>query len=337
MGKISADVAVARKKTIRRYMSFENFERLIKSQTMYFSRFDSFDDHLEGGINKRNFSTISNSLQILDSLSLSWPGVHPRSKQELAKLQEVQSEIQNHTFPSLFGPQKKVDGEAYLQRISSWLYASCWTDLPHECHAMWQLYGSSGSNCRHDVGCTECAKTLGDSVCIETTIGAVEDSLEMKDGYHLSIRKVEYLDHRESVFEESEMVYRPFFSKALHFGYENEIRFMLWPNRKNINFSYKFNQSTVNNIHSEQLRITNLESFIGKVILSPIPFREARNIRARHMEQHQSTLGLEEALSNSNLKHKVRSLLSDNNLKINIIDSDLNQICVTDCYTSWTP
>lgn len=334
MGKICVDVDIAREKTIRRYMSFENFERLIKSQTMYFSRFDSFDDHLEGGINKRNFSSISNSLEILDSMNLSWPGIRPRSEQELAELQKVQNEIQNHTFQSLFGPQKKVDGEAYLQRISSWLYASCWTDLPHECHAMWQLYGSSGSNCRHEAGCTECAKTLGDSVCIETTIGSVEDSLEIKDGYNFSIRKVEYLDHRESVFEESEMVYRPFFSKALHFSYENEIRFMLWPNRKDINFSYKFNQSTTNNIRSEQLSITSLESFIGKVILSPIPLKEAKDIRARHMEQYQSTLGLEEALSNSNLKNKVRNLLNDKNLKINIVDSDLNQICVTDCYTS---
>ena len=334
MGKISVDVDVAREKTIRRYMSFENFERLIKSQTMYFSRFDSFDDHLEGGINKRNFSSISNSLEILDSMNLSWPGIHPRGEQELAELQKVQNEIQNHTFPSLFGPQKKVDGEAYLQRISSWLYASCWTGLSHECHAMWQLYGSSGSNCRHDAGCTECAKTLGDSVCIETTIGSVQDSLEIKEGYNFSIREVEYLDHRESVFEDGDMVYRPFFSKALHFSYENEIRFMLWPDRKGINFSYKFNQSAINNIRSEQLSITNLESFIGKVILSPIPFREAKDIRARHMEQYQSTLGLEDALSNSDLKNKVRNLFRDKDLKINIVDSDLNQICVTDCYTS---
>jgi hypothetical protein len=202
---------------------------------------------------------------------------------------------------------------------------------------MWQLYGSSGSNCRHDAGCTECAKTLGESVCIETTIGSVEDSLEIKEGYNLSVQQVEYLDHRESVFEESEMNYRPFFSKAFHFSYENEIRFMLWPNRKDIKFSYKFNQSTTNNIPSEQLHITSLESFIGKVILSPLPFKKAKEIRERHMEQYQSTLGLEEAISNSDLKNKVRNLLNDKNIKINIVDSDLNQICVTDCYTSGIP
>lgn len=336
MGKISVDLDVGKETTIRRYMSFKNFERLINSRSMYFSRFDSFDDHLEGGINKRNFSSISNTLEILDSLNLSRPGIHPRNEQELVYIQKIQNEIQNHIFPSLFGAQKKVDGEAYLQRISSWLYASCWTDLPHECHAMWQLYGSSGSNCRHDAGCTECAKTLGDSVCIETTIGSVEDSLVVKDRYNLSIRKIEYINHRESVFEDSDMVYRPFFSKALHFSYENEIRFMLWPNRKDIIFSYKFDQSTTNNIHSEQLEITNLESFIDKIILSPIPYSEAKDIRARHMERYQSTLGLEEALSNSILKNKVRSLLNDKNLKINIVDSDLNQICVTDSYTSQT-
>lgn len=334
MGKVSTGVDVARETVIRRYMSFENFERLITSHTMYFSRFDSFDDHLEGGINKRNFSSISNALETLDLTTSIWPGIHPKSEQELAEIQKAKDELRSQTFPSLFGTQKKDDGEAYLQHISSWLYASCWTDLPYECQAMWQLYGSSGSNCRHDAGCTECAKTLGESVCIETTIGSIEDSLEIKEGYNFSIRKVEYLDHRESVFEESDMSFRPFFSKALHFSYENEIRFMLWPNRKDINFSYKFNQSTTNDIRSEQLRITNLESFIGKLILSPIPFKEAKEIRKRHVKQYQSTLGLEEALSNSNLNNKVLNLLNDKNIKINIVDSDLNQVCVTDCYTS---
>ncbi|SDY38632.1 hypothetical protein [Pseudomonas sp. NFACC08-1] len=334
MGKFS--VGVARDKTIRRYMSFENFERLVKSQTMHFSRFDSFDDHLEGGINKGNFPSISNSLEVLDLINCSWPSTQPRTEHELLNLQKLQNAIQNQTFPSLFGALKKIDGDAYLQRISSWLYASCWTDLPHECDAMWQLYGSSGSNCRHDVGCTECAKTLGESVCIETTIGSLEDSLELKDGYNLSVQKIEYLDHRKSVFEDSDMICRPFFSKAMHFSYENEIRFMLWPDRNDINFSYKFNQSTINNIPSVQLNITDLESFIGKIILSPLPFKNKKAIRAQHMEQHQSALGLEEALSNKVLKNKMQNLLCEKNININIVESDLNQMCVTDCYTLGT-
>ncbi|WP_323145772.1 hypothetical protein [Pseudomonas marginalis] len=307
MGKFN--VGVARDRTIKRYMSFKNFEKLVNSQTMHFSRFDSFDDHLEGGINKNNFSSISNSLEVLDSINFSWPGTQARSEHDLLDLQKLQNHIQNQTFPSLFGAQKKINGDDYLQRISSWLYASCWTDLPHECDAMWQLYGSSGSNCRHDAGCMECAKTLGDSVCIETTVGSVEDSLELRDGYNLSVQNIEYLDHRKSVFEDSDMIYRPFFSKALHFSYENEIRFMLWPDRNDIKFSYKLNQSTINNVPSVQLHITNLESFIGKIILSPLPFKDARAIRAQHFNQHQSALGLKEALSNIVLKNKIQSLL----------------------------
>lgn len=331
MGAFS--VGVARDKIIRRYMSFENFEKLVRTQTMHFSRFDSFDDRLEGGINKGNFSSISNSLEVLDSINCSLPGTQPRNEQELLDLQKLQNAIQNQTFPSLFGTLKKMDGDAYLQRISSWLYASCWTDLPHECDAMWQLYGSSGSNCRHDAGCKECIKTLGETVCIETTIGSLVDSLELKDGYNISVQKIEYLDHRKSVFEDSDMICRQFFSKAMHFSYENEIRFMLWPERSDINFSYKFNQSTINNITSVQLNITDLESFIGKIILSPLPFKDAKAIRAQRVEQYQSALGLGEALSNKVLKNKVQALLCEKNININVVESDLNQMCVTDCYT----
>lgn len=331
MGEFS--VGIVKDRIIRRYMSFENFEKLVKSQTMYFSRFDSFDDRLEGGVNKRNFSSISNSLKVLDTANFCWPSARPRHEHEIAKLQEVQKEINTETFPSLFGIQKKIDGDAYLQRISSWLYASCWTDLPHECHAMWQLYGSSGSNCHHESECIECKKTLGNSVCIETTIGAVEDNLEIKDGYNLSIRKVEYIDHRKTVFEESEMIYRPFFSKALHFSYENEVRFMLWPDRKDVNFSYKYKQSAINNVPSMQLCIKNMGSFINKIILSPLSHKKAKEITKQHMEKYQSALGLEEALSNIDLKKKVQVLFDDRGIDVDIVDSDLNQIPVTDCYT----
>ncbi|NDL72265.1 hypothetical protein [Vreelandella alkaliphila] len=324
---------IEKDRIIRRYMSFENFEKLVKSQTMYFSRFDSFDDRLEGGVNARNFSSISNSLEVFDTFNLSWPSTRPRHEDEIAELQEVQTKINTETFPSLFGPQKKIDGDAYLQHISSWLYASCWTDLSHECHAMWNLFGSSGSNCHHESECIECKKTLGNSVCIETTIGSVEDSIEIKEGYNLAVRKVDYLDHRKTVFDENDMIYRPFFSKALHFSYESEVRFMLWPDRKDINFSYKYQKSTVNNIPSIQLRIKDMGSFINKIILSPLPPKKTKEITRQHMEQYKSALGLKEALSNVDLEKKVRGLLEDREINVDIVDSDLNQIRVTDCYT----
>ena len=323
-------VGVARDSTIKRYMSLEKFEKLVNSESMYFPRFDSFEDNLEGGINNANFPSISNSLKIFDAAIQYLPTTkESNDKKNLDVIAEINSEI----FPSLFGTQRKIDGDAFLQRVNSWLYASCWTDLSHECQAMWQLYGSSGSNCRHADGCEECEKTQGMSVCIESTVGAVLDSLEMNENYNLSIQKIEYLDHRHTVFEDQDLLSRPFFSKAMHFSYENEVRFLLWSDRKDINFSYKYQQSSINDIKNVELRIKNMNSFIGKIILSPPPFKKAKKIQDHHMEKYQSTLGLQEALSNEELRSKIKKLCDQKNISVEIFDSDLNRTSTTDFYT----
>lgn len=332
MGTIS--VGVARDVIVRRYMSFEVFEMLLSSQSLYFSRFDKFDDHLEGGINSKNFPSISNELRILDgAMNSCWPGTSPRGEQELVKMQETQHEIASETFQSIFGVQKKVNGNAYLRNISSWLYANCWTDLPYECQAMWQLYGSSGGNCRHETGCEECKRTVGNSVCIETTIGAILDNLEFKEGFNLSIQKVEYLDHRLTKFSDNDLISRPFFSKALHFSYENEVRFMLWPDRQDIEFSYKYNKSTRNEEGSQVLHIKDVEALIGKIILSPLPIKVTKKIIDPYKDPCSSKLGLQDSLANLALREKVKSLCVRNNVDIEIVESDLNQVSTSDCYT----
>ena len=198
---------------------------------------------------------------------------------------------------------------------------------------MWQLYGSSGSNCRHTEGCVECKKTQGMSVCIESTIGAVLDSLEINEDYNLSIQKVEYLDHRHTKFEDHDLISRPFFSKAMHFSYENEVRFLLWPDRKNIKLSYKHQKSSINKIKNVELNIKDTNTFIGKIILSPLPFKKAKAIKDDYMEKYQSLLGLQDALSNADLRNKIEKLCAQNNIKVEILDSDLNQTSTVDCYT----
>ncbi|MDD1960081.1 hypothetical protein NP534_08175 [Pseudomonas sp. 39004] len=331
MGQVK--IEIPRDTTVKRYLSFQNFERLIKNQSLYFSRFDKFEDHLEGGINRRNYHNISNSLSIFDLAMQRWPSVSPRTEEETQALRKSETEIFENTFPSILGTQKKLDGDAFLKNISSWLYANCWTDLGHECQAMWQLYGSSGSNCRHDKGCQECAETIGNSVCIETTAGAIVDNLELPEGYNLTIRKVEYIDHRTSHFHEDDLVMRPYFSKALHFSYENEVRFMLWPESNDIKFSHKHDQSTINNQDNQQLKLKDLNSFIHRVILAPPPPSKIYKTRSLHMERFGTELGLEDELSNKNLKTKVEALFRANNLNINITESDLIQISPKDCYT----
>ncbi|HDS0929562.1 TPA: hypothetical protein QDZ23_004261 [Pseudomonas putida] len=334
MSKIS--LGIERDTVVRRYMSLDKFEKLLSSQGMYFSRFDSFEDKLEGGINQKNYPNFSNSLEVLDLATSVWPGNYPRDEKSQATIRNAQQKIEQETFPSLFGIQQKINGDAYLQNVRSWLYASCWTDMPHECQAMWQLYGSSGSSCRHEIGCMECENTLGNSICIETTIGSIVDNLNLKTEYNLSIQKVEYLDHRKTKFDGDDIISRPFFSKALHFSYEHEVRFLLWPNRDDISFSYKHMKSSKNKTTSELLHIDNLESFIGKIILSPLPFKREKAIRSDHAERFQSTLGLQEALANATLRDKIQKACTNHNLNIPIVDSELNQISPTDCYSYFT-
>lgn len=331
MGQVK--IEIPRDTVIKRYLSYENFERLIKNQSLYFSRFDKFEDHLEGGINRRNYHNISNSVSVLDLAIQRWPGSSPRTVEESNTLESINTSILEETFPSILGHQKKIDGDAFIKRITSWLYASCWTDLRHECQAMWQLYGSSGSNCRHENGCQECANTLGKSVCIETTAGAVVDNLEIAEGYNLTINKIEYLDHRISQFHEDDLVMRPYFSKALHFSYENEVRFMLWPDSNKIKFSYKHNQSTINDQHYQQLRIKDLNSLIHRIILAPPPPSKISNARSLHLAHYDSELGLEENLSNKKLRAQIEKLFRTYSLAIRITESDLIQTATTDCYT----
>jgi len=329
MGKIS--VGVDRDLVVKRYMSLEKFESLITSGSLYFSRFDSFIDKLEGGISSQNYPDVSVSLELVD-LAFNYRASDPPSP-EKEQAEKRADEINNATFEGIFGSEKKLNGDSYLKRVSSWLYASCWTDLGHECDAMWSLYGVTGVGCNHVECCPQCENTHGMSVCIETTIGAILDNLELDDRYNLSIHKIEYIDHKKVKFKEHEISTKPFFSKARHFRYENEVRLMLWPDRSDISFTYVYQQSTVNNEKSVKLKIKNMSSFINKIILSPIPAKKSAQIRISHYENHQSPLGLKDSLTNNILREKIQLLCSANSLNIEILDSDLNQVVTSDCYT----
>lgn len=329
MGKIS--VGVDRNLTVKRYMSIEKFENLISSKKLYFSRFDNFVDNLEGGISNQNYPDISVSLELFD-LALNYRASDPASP-EKAQHEKRIHEINNETFQGLFGSEKKINGDTYLKSVRSWLYANCWTDLEHECEAMWSLYGITGVGCNHAECCPKCESTHGMSVCIETTVGSILDNLEFDDKLNLSIQKVEYVDHKKTKFAEHELNTRPFYSKARHFSYENEIRLIIWPDRNDISFSYIFGKNTINEKENIQINIKDMSSFIGKIILAPIPFKKSAEIRKSHNKNHQSDLGLQESLFNNSLRAKIQSLCSANSIDVEIVDSDLNQTITNDCYT----
>lgn len=328
-------IDACRDTVVRRYLPLRHFKSLLEKKSLYFTRFDNFEDRLEGGISANNFPSISNAWRQIDaSINKQWPS---RSGND-EPVEEINRNIFGESFPSLFGEQLKINGEAYLQNVRNWLYASCWSDMPYECHAMWQLFGSSGGNCRHKTPCTECQESLGTAVCIETTLGAIIDNLVLPDDFNLLVRKVEYLDHKEATFQDHELAVRPFFSKALHFGFEHELRFMVWPTDKNIRFSYKHEStgkgSTVNGREEVNVPIKNLETMFSKIILSPLSFTKQSAAEKQHWENHESALGLQEALANSGLRAQVEALCKEYNVAATIVDSDLNQVAVKDGYSA---
>ena len=328
---IKRSVGVSRDLIVRRYMPFSIFEKLLSTNSLYFSRFDTFPDKLEGGITNKNYTDVSCSPGLFDIAINSSPRTASHSKADETK--NVMHRINNETFEGLYGTQKKIDGDDYLKLVSSWLYASCWTDLPHECQAMWSLYGVTGTGCTHPECCAQCQSSHGMSVCVVTTVGSIIDNLDISDEYNFSVQKVDYIDHKNTKFSKDELNTKPFFSKAKHFSYENEVRFVLWPNRTNICFSYKNGASTINDKNHITLKIKNMNSFIQKIILSPTPFQTGVKTRESHLQQYQSLLGLEESLSNTILKDKIISLCKINAVDVEIVDSDLNQVGTSDCYT----
>lgn len=324
-------IGVDRDLVVRRYMSLSKFEKLLSTGSMYFTRFDNFPDKLEGGITSQNYTDVSCALELFDLAMSSFPSSDGHSNSNALK--DVMREVSNGTFEGLYGTQKRIDGDSYLKLVSSWLYATCWTDLPHECQAMWSLYGVTGIGCTHSERCVQCENTHGMSVCIETTVGAIIDNLELSDDYHFSVQKVDYIDHRNTKFGKDEISNRPFFSKAKHFSYEHEVRFVLWPNKVDVRFSYVRGESTANQQAHVLLGVKNMSSLIKKVILSPVSFQAAAKARKSHLEQYQSLLGLEENLSNKILKDKVVFLCKVNGVDVEIADSDMNQVGTSDCYT----
>lgn len=317
---------IDRSLVLKRYMPVDNFERMLKSGGVYFCRFDGFEDKLEGGITSKNFSSISNVEELLD-IACNGIGLGEAHSNALSQLRSAE-------FPSLFGNQKKDNGDAFLSGVSSWLYASCWTDLGHECQAMWRLYGGNEDRCHHIEKCEKCETAYKTSVCIETTVGEILDNLEGDDNYNIAVQKVKYIDHKSYKFEGNELVFQPFFSKAKHFSYEHEVRFMIWPSRDNIVFSYEYEKSTKNIIPGVTVKVKSFDSMIKKIILSPRPTWVTNKIRKSHMEKHGSALGLQSALSNSALNSRVRTLCETYKITPEIVESDLNQITATDCYTA---
>jgi hypothetical protein len=60
-----------------------------------------------------------------------------------------------------------------------------------------------------------------------------------------------------------------FTRKARHFEFEKEVRLIAWPTSEDIVFSYKFEQSSVNDVGQVSPNIKDMNRLISRIIFSP--------------------------------------------------------------------
>ncbi|MCY1457110.1 hypothetical protein D9M71_743710 [compost metagenome] len=78
---------------------------------------------------------------------------------------------------------------------------------------------------------------------------------------------VEYINHSDASATENPL--HQFTRKARHFEFEKEMRLIAWPTREDIVFSYKFEQSSVNDVGQVSPSIKDINRFISRIIFSP--------------------------------------------------------------------
>jgi Protein of unknown function (DUF2971) len=77
-----------------------------------------------------------------------------------------------------------------IKKAMDWVYISCWHSEPHECHAMWQIYGQSS-----------------EAIAIQTTEFDLKlEYFESKTNMHAYLDEVEYKKHEDKKFSEPKPV-----------------------------------------------------------------------------------------------------------------------------------
>jgi hypothetical protein len=128
---------------------------------------------------------------------------------------------------------------------------------------MWEIYGKENQPYRGALldlpeGC---------GFCIETTIGRIKENILPLEGHKFALSMVDYINHADAVATEKPL--DQFTRKARHFEFEKEARLVAWPTSKDIVFSYRHEQSSVNDVGQVSPSIKDINGFVSKVIFSP--------------------------------------------------------------------
>jgi len=233
---------------LQRYMDLPKFVSLLQSKSIYLAKMAAFDDALEGGLTVGDFFKVSNSAAIIDvALNCLWP-VHNESQEErglrLSRASKLQDDLRDRRFVTPFGEYACDDAEQLFPRCRQWLFVSCWHQSPHECSAMWKIYGNDRN-----------------AVCIFTTIEKLKESVSPCESLdNVEFREVSYIDHVDYVFSSDPLA--PFIAKSKPYTFENEFRVVAWDSKVDLL------KSDINNDTGTLLSV-NLDKLIDKVVVSP--------------------------------------------------------------------
>lgn len=222
---------------------------LLQENALYLPKMSIFEDHLEGGLTAKDYLSTSNKTAILDTaLNVSWPTTDnsiENHKKRLEQAEAIQQKLKNRTFETPFGVYKCDDIEKIFSQCREWLYVSCWHKSPHECSAMWSLYGADKN-----------------SVCIFTTEEKLLSQIQPENSINIiTLEDVEYLNHGSDCLGKSNLA--PFIAKSLPFNFEKELRIVSYNPKTDLNTTER------NNSSGEKLPIKSLSELIEKIVVSP--------------------------------------------------------------------
>lgn len=250
---------------VRRYLTPFKFEYLIKNKSLYMASYSGFSDQLEGGITAADYIRNSNEPDLLRAAGDILGGIADRGGYDERRRRSAEqvSELRARKFETIFGQESCDNYEAYLKNARNWLYACCLHTYDYECHAMWEIYGKE----KHQYRGSLFDLPVGSGFCIETTIGKLKENLLPLEGYKFALSMVDYINHSDA--ESTEIPLHQFTRKARHFEFEKEVRLIAWPTREDIVFSYKFEQSSVNDVAQVSPSIKDMNRFVSRIIFSP--------------------------------------------------------------------
>lgn len=175
-----------------RYMNFEKFEDLIKTQCLYFASLSQFDDKFEGSTPRLTHRP----LEVLKRL---------RQTHASTRRLTGTSSIERIQYARQITAALEVSSRRGMQSLLSEIYVNCWHANEYESDAMWKLYSDRGP-----------------SVAIQTCFRKLRSELTE----NVDLGEVKYIDYDSAVFGDG--TFERFWHKRKSFEHEKEIRALIW-------------------------------------------------------------------------------------------------------------